>query len=75
MDRTVLDMVGIDTKLFTAGSVRPAAALRAKALAVPVSAILARAGWTHVSTFARYYNKEIVNNSDTFQGAVLQFDQ
>ena len=68
-------MAGIDTKIFTAGSVRPAAVSRAKALAVPISVILARAGWAHESTFARHYDKEIVNTSDTFQEAVLHLDQ
>lgn len=73
--RTLLAMAGVDTKIFTAGSVRPAAASRAKALAVPISAILARAGWGHESTFARHYDKKIVNTSDTFQEAVLHLDQ
>ena len=39
---------------------------------VPLSTILAKAGWTQETTFARHYNKEISLSSDTFQRAVLE---
>lgn len=69
--RTMLRMSGIDTSKFSAGSVRPAAASKAKVAAVPVTCIMAKAGWSRESTFAKYYNKNIVDASDLFQEAVL----
>ena len=45
---------------------------KANALNVPLSTILAKAGWTQETTFARHYNKEISLSSDTFQRAVLE---
>lgn len=70
--RTLLSMAGIDVAKFSAGSVRPAAASKARAAAVPVACIMAKAGWSRESTFAKYYNKNIVNASDVFQNAVLE---
>ena len=72
--KTVLHLAGIDTNVFTAGSVRTAAASKAKALAVPISTIMAKAGWSRESTFARFYDKDIVGVSDPFQDAVLHID-
>lgn len=69
--RTLLGMSGIDVSKFSAGSVRPAAASKARAAAVPVACIMAKAGWSRESTFAKYYNKNIVDTSDLFQNAVL----
>ena len=70
--RTMLCMSGIDVSKFSAGSVRPAAASKAGVAAVPVACIMAKAGWSRESTFARYYNKSIVPASDPFQDAVLE---
>ena len=72
--KTVLYLAGIDTNVFTAGSVRTAAASKAKALSVPISTIMAKAGWSRESNFARFYNKDIVGISDPFQDAVLNVD-
>ena len=69
--RTVLHMSGVDTDKYSAGSVRPAAASKAKAMAVPLQLILAKAGWSREATFAKYYDKEIVPALDPFQEAVL----
>ena len=62
---------GMDTPKFTAGSVRPAAVSKAKAMAIPITCIMSKAGWTLESTFARFYNKHIVPDVDPFQVAVL----
>ncbi|MPC37620.1 hypothetical protein E2C01_031107 [Portunus trituberculatus] len=69
--KTMLDRCGIDNKRFTAGSVRPALASMAKALAVPIATIMAKAGWTQEATFARHYNKDILQDTDPFPEAVL----
>lgn len=41
-------------------------------MAVPVTHIMAKAGWSKEATFAKYYDKEIVPERDVFQEAVLQ---
>ncbi|XP_050707606.1 uncharacterized protein LOC126992815 [Eriocheir sinensis] len=70
--RTMLNMSGVNTNTFTAGSVRPAAASKAKAMAVPIECIMAKAGWSRETTFATYYDKHIVTGTDAFQEAVLE---
>ena len=69
--KTMLQLTGINTSRFTAGSTRPAAASKAKAMAVPIACIMAKAGWTNERTFARFYDKNIIPIADTFQEAVL----
>lgn len=69
--KVMLDRCGIDTTKYTAGSVRPASTSKAKALAVPITTIMAKAGWTQETTFARHYNKIIVQDTDSFQQAIL----
>ncbi|MPC44226.1 hypothetical protein E2C01_037894 [Portunus trituberculatus] len=51
----MLDLSG--AARYTAGSVRPAAASRARAMAVPVAHIMAKAGWSQETTFAKHYDK------------------
>ena len=70
--KVVLRMSGVNTEKYSAGSVRPAAASKARAMAVPITHILARAGWSWEATFAKYYDKEIVPELDMFQEAVLE---
>lgn len=69
--RSMLCMSGVDTRMYTAGSVRPAAASKAKSMALPITHIMAKAGWSRATTFAKHYDKEIVHDIDTFQDAVL----
>lgn len=69
--RIMLHRSGVDTRVFTAGSVRQAAASRAKAMAVPIAHILAKAGWSREATFARHYDKVVIGDMDTFQDGVL----
>ncbi|MPC59232.1 hypothetical protein E2C01_053248 [Portunus trituberculatus] len=66
-------MLGADTEKHSADSVWPAAASKAKAMAVLIKHIMAKAGWSREVTFAKYYNKEIVPVHDTFQDAVLHY--
>lgn len=70
--RTMLFSSGVDTEKFSAGSVRTAAVSKAKAMAVPIKHIMAKAGWSRETTFAKHYDKEIVHEIDTFQEAILQ---
>ena len=69
--RVMLHRSGVDTRKHSASSVRHAAASRAKAMAVPIAHILARAGWSRETTFARHYDKEILGDIDIFQEGVL----
>lgn len=69
--KVMLRRCGIDTTKYTAGSVRPASTSKAKALAVPITTIMAKAGWTQETTFARHYNKLIEQDTDSFQQAIL----
>lgn len=63
---------GIDTAKYTASSVRTAAASQAKAVSVPIHHILSKAGWSRESTFAKHYNKKIIQARDPFQDVVLE---
>ncbi|MPC54450.1 hypothetical protein E2C01_048366 [Portunus trituberculatus] len=67
--KTMLNKSGVDTTKFTA--VCAATASKAKAMAVPLSCIMARAGWTRESTFAKFYDKHI-GTIDPFHAAVLE---
>ena len=69
--RTVLHMSGVDIVKYLAGSVGPVAASKAKVMAVPITHIMTKAGWSRETTFAKYYDKEIVSKCDIFQEAVL----
>lgn len=70
--KTMLKMSGLNTARFTSGSVRPAVALTAKAMAIPVECIMVKVGWSRETTFAKYYDKHIVTGMDSFQEAVLE---
>lgn len=70
--KTMLYRSGVDTTRFTAGSVRSAAVSKAKAMSIPIACIMSKAGWTRESTFAKYYDKRIVKEVDSFQEAVLE---
>lgn len=70
--KIMLNWSGVNTGKYTAGSVRAAAASRAKAKSVPLCYILAKAGWSRESTFAKYYDLKIVHDTDPFQQAVLE---
>ena len=44
--KTMLYRSGVDTSKFTAGSVRPAAVSKAKAMSIFIACIMSKAGWT-----------------------------
>lgn len=69
--KAMLRRSGVDTTKFTAGSVRSAAVSKAKAMSIPIASIMAKAGWTQESTFAKFYDKHIVSGMDPFQEAIL----
>lgn len=69
--RMFLEKCGVDTKKFTAGSVRHAATSVAKAARVPITTIMAKAGWTQEATFAKFYDRSVIEETDEFQEAVL----
>lgn len=62
---------GINVEMFRPHSTRAAATSKANASLVPLDQILATAGWSSASTFAKFYNKPIdVKNS--FAESILQ---
>lgn len=68
----MLYMSGVDTARFTADSVRPTTASNAKAMTVPISCIMEKAGRSRETTFARYYDKHINTGLDPFLEAILE---
>ena len=69
--RMMLHLSGVDTTRYTAGSVWPEASSKAKTMAIPVAHIMAKAGWSQETTFAKHYDKVIACDIDDFQEAVL----
>jgi len=69
--KVILLRSGVDTKIFSAHSLRSASSSKAKAMSVPIQDILKTAGWSRESTFAKYYNKPI-NSENKFMEAVLK---
>ena len=69
--KAVMCSSGINVEVFRPHSTRVAAISKASASFVPLDQILSTAGWSSVSTFAKFYNKQIdVKNS--FAESVLQ---
>ena len=54
----------IDTSIFSPHSTRSAASSAAKKGRVPIDTILKTGGWRSIKTFARFYDKEIVERKD-----------
>lgn len=71
--KTILEMADIDITKFTAHSTRAASTSAALSCGVPVSNILAAAGWSQETTFSKFYNKNIKTNFG--QSLVLSFYQ
>ena len=69
--KVVLCSSGINVEVLRQHSTRAAATSKASASLIPLDQILSTAGWSSVSTFAKFYNKQIdVKNS--FAESVLQ---
>lgn len=60
--KTIMEMAGINTKVFTAHSTRAASTSYAANAGVPMNTILSAAGWSQESTFAKFYKKETKQN-------------
>ena len=70
--KQVLKLSGVDTVRFKAHSTRAAATSLADSRHVPMDTILKFAGWKSSSTFARYYKRPIMADSESrFCHAVL----
>ena len=66
----VLQISGIDVNIFKPHSTKSASTSKAKLSDVPIADILDKAGWKSESTFAKFYDKTIME--DTFANRVLQ---
>lgn len=69
--KSVLKGAGIDIRQFSAHSTRSASTSAAALRDVPLDTIMLAAGWSHTSTFARFYQKQIVQDS-SLASAVFQ---
>lgn len=68
----VLEIAGIDTKIFHAHSYRHASTSKAAVAGVNIDTIFSRAGWKPGSkTFAKFYNRPIISVND-FSEKVLE---
>lgn len=69
--KTVMIKSGIDVSKYTVHSIRAASSSKAKTCAVPIENIMSAVGWTSEKTFAKFYDKEIESETNSFQSAVL----
>ena len=72
--KTVMELSGINTNIFTAHSTRAAATSCAKSMHVPLTTIMKTAGWSNSSTFSKYYDKtqeETRDFGETIQSRML----
>ena len=69
--KQVLSNSGIDTNVFSAYSTRSASVSAANSKGVPLDKILSAGGWSHASTFSKYYNKPIVDTHGCDYGSSL----
>lgn len=61
--KDVMDDAGIDTTLYKAHSTRAAATSAADRADLPISVILAKAGWSNEKTFRSYYKMPLMRNN------------
>ena len=62
--KDVMVEAGIDTSVYKAHSTRAAATSAASRADLPVSDILAKAGWSNEKTFKTFYHKPLQNNGE-----------
>lgn len=60
--KSVLSKAGIDCTQFQGHSTRAASTSKAKSSGVPIDVIMGKAGWSTKSTFARFYDKQVINS-------------
>ena len=65
-------MSRVDTTKYIADIVCPAVASKAKAMAVLIIHIMAKAGSSRETPFVKHYNKEIVQDTDPLHDAVQE---
>lgn len=61
--KSILKGAGIDINTFSAHSTRAASTSAAAQREVPLDTIMSAAGWSNTTTFARFYQKEVVQDS------------
>ena len=59
--KQTLAKAGLDVSIFSPHSTRSAATTKANSANIPLLTILKTAGWSCESTFAKYYNKTLIN--------------
>ena len=69
--KTGLQLAGVNTKVFGAGSTRAAVTNRAYDHGVPIETILKKACWANESTFTKWYKKEVKIQGPDFQSVIL----
>ena len=69
--RSMMKRAGIDITKYTTHSSRSAASSFAKKKGVPLKRIIGAGGWSHESTFATYYDKEIERTEVPIADALL----
>jgi len=67
----ILKDSGIDVNIFSGHSTRSASTSKAKACGVPMKEILKRGHWSNITTFEKYYSKEIGSDETNFQKSIL----
>lgn len=70
--RMVMFKSGIDCQKYATHSIRSASVSKAQKNFVPIDDILKVAGWSNSQTFAKFYNKPIIDQSQIFSNAVLR---
>ena len=69
--RTMLAAAGIDLNIFGAHSIRASSTAAAKRGGATLDTILQAGSWARASTFATWYDKPILQNTPSFQDALL----
>ena len=69
--KCMLQRSGVNIKTFTTHSTRAAATSKSYSIGVPLQDILSAASWSNAKTFAQFYNKPILEKSDTFGKQLL----
>ena len=69
--RTFMCKSGLNVAKYKPHSVRAATTSKAKYKQVPIEEIMKTAGWSNAATFARFYNKQIMNHAE-FANKVLE---
>ena len=69
--KEVLKLAGIDVSIFKGHSTRATSSSKASKAGFSLADILARGTWSSSSTWPRFYNKQIMNENDSYQKTVF----